>query len=398
MFEDILDRLASMWTGLPLERALDWPYWSESGAAVMVFMAGVIFGALWLRRRGAAPSAEILTAMERVVRGDNSGAFKLLSAATRSPDTPPEVYLALASLLRTMGYPDRSATIHRAILQRADLPKALKARASLGLASDYLTLGRSDEAEAVLAKLPRSLRRQEALLALRRSAALRSEDWKEALEAGHLLAKYEHDHEGVSDIYCHMATAALRRGDDDEAATNYRRALRKDGDNVDARQGLARIYVAQGKTFRGRRHIVRALELNEDLAPRLLPLMHVALGSRDKYRDYLEDLFEEDTASPWVGLELAEIAYGDDELEEALGILASLAETYPRSLDVREAYLNLLIAAADDRTIFNEVDRFMALAGEEVHRFRCTRCQYTSAATFVRCPQCGTGGTVEYLG
>lgn len=394
----VWQKLLVTWANVPWDRVIGWPGWSIA-ALVSVAVAGV----LWLAWRRAASrgthygAADVLTALERVLRGDKAGAFDVLDSASKDPQAPAEVYLAMASLLRTLGHPDRSVHVHRAVLLRDDLDKALKTRAAIGLASDYLALGRSDMAETMIKELPRSLRKQDALLALQRTAAIRAGDWKEALSAGGTLARRTRDGgAGVSAIYSRMAISAIGDGDDKQAIANFKRALSSDRTNVHATEGLARLYLGADKRVRARRLLERAVEEVPDAAPRLLPLLRVAMRNRSRYRDHLEKLVEKNVASPWVDLELAELAYADDEIDVAHEILADLVALYPRSIDVREAYLNLLIAVADERTIFAEMDRFMALAGEEVRRFRCGACGHASAVSFTSCPSCSAHGSVHY--
>ncbi len=392
------EQAVRIWAGLPWDAILGWQGWPPA-AAVAVAAAGI----LWLLWRRAASrgthygSADVLTALERVLRGDRAGAFDVLDGATRTTDAPPEVYLAMAALLRTLGHPERSVQVHHAVMLRPDLDKALRTRAAVGLASDYLSLGRADQAEALIKELPRSLRKQDALLALQRTAAIRAGDWKEALSAGGTLARRARDGgAGVSAIYSRMAVAAIEQGDERQAVSNFKRALSGDRANVHATEGLARLYLGADKRVRARRLLERAIDEVPDAAPRLLPLLRVAMRSRARYRDYLEKLVERNVASPWVDLELAELAYADDEMDHAHEILSDLVSLYPRSIDVREAYLNLLIAVADERTIFAEMDRFMALAGEEVQRFQCGACGQRSAASFTSCPSCSAHGSVTY--
>ena len=393
---DFLREMVEALRRVELEALVSWPYWGQVGLCAAVLACGLYLGwRLGRRNRVELGPGEVLLALERVARRDFDGAFRVLEDATYSADAPPEIYLALASVLRGMGHVERSAQLHRALTLRPSLEKVMETRAVIGLAGDYLTLGRSEEAEALLGKLPSNVRRQNALLALRRNAALRARDWKEALAAGGLLARSKGG-DGVSEIYGRMAEDALSRGDESEATRNFKRALSESKTNVHASEGLARIYLESEKFRRARQLIEGALEVNGNVAPRLLPLMRVAVRSRDKYRDFLIDLIEAGNASPWAELELAEVAYSEEDFDEAGEILSELVERFPRSLDVREAYLNLLTAIADERTIFTEMDRFVALSKEELLRFRCGGCDHTTAFTFVTCPQCGSHGTVQY--
>ncbi len=384
--------------GLDLAMLVEWPGWPWVGLGAAALAVGLLAG-IWLGRRGRPDlgPAEVLMALERVVRRDFEGAYRLLEDATWSADAPPEIYLALASLLRATGQTERSAQVHKALTLRPGLDRIMATRAVIGLAGDCLTLGRSAEAEALLASLPDNVRKQEALLALRRNAAIRAGDWKEALATGGLLSKQTgKGGEGASEIYGRMASSALGRGDQAEAVRNFKRALSANRANVYASEGLARIYVEQNKLYRARLLMERALEGNGHIAPRLFPLMRAALRSPSKYHQFIEKLVERGRASPWAELELAELAYGAEDFDEAAAILSDLVERYPHALDVREAYLNLLVAVSDERVIFAEVDRFVALAKASMARFVCGSCAHAAPFTFVTCPRCGAHGTVHY--
>lgn len=391
--------LEELWAWLveALEPATSWPGWPWLGAALALLLLGLWLGLWWGRRHRSQGAVELLTALERAALGDHEGAFALLRQRTEDPQAPPELYLALAALLRSLGHTERAAQIHRAILERHGVDAALKARASLGLASDFLTLGRASEAEAILRSLPRRVRRQEALLTLQRNAAVRSGDWRGALSAGNKLARRDEDElRALSDIYSRMAQKALSGEDLAQAAASFRRALSKDSDNVHACEGLARLYLGQGKKLRARRLLLKALRRAPDVAPRVLPLLRAAVGTPQKFDRELERLHREGVASPWVELEMAQSAYSREELEQARSLLAGLVERYPAWLEPREAYLDLLIATADERTIFAEVDRFTALALQSAPRFVCAACGHRQAESFSACPRCRETGTVRY--
>jgi lipopolysaccharide biosynthesis regulator YciM len=128
----------------------------------------------------------------------------------------------------------------------------------------------------------------------------------------------------------------------------------------------------------------------------VLPLLRASVGTPQRFDRELEKLHRAGLASPWVELEMAESAYSREELEQARQLLDALVRRHPRSLHVREAHLNLLIATADERTIFAEVDRFTALALESAPGFVCGACGHRQASSFTACPRCQETGSVRY--
>ena len=345
---------------------------------------------------------KLLGALERALRGEPREAFDLLRREAEKPDASPALYFALAAALRRLDMTERSAMVHRGLLARAQLSRADRIRAELGLAADYLQLGRASLAEQILRKLPRVVRRHPRLLSVRRKTALEAGDWKEAIESTSLMVREgSEDQSEMAEIHARMGQQALESGDLKAAAKSFRRALRRDEHNARARFGMAELHAREEKPAQARKHLLLLLDANKGLAPLLLPRIRKTLAlesgrERERFVKLLEQLSGEPTAELWVGLEEAEILFAAGKPEAAKSKLQELLERHPKVFELREAYLNFLIESHDDAEALREVGRLLEFAAELLPRFRCSHCGHAAARGFLDCPSCGRFGSAVH--
>lgn len=108
-----------------------------------------------------------------------------IEVAQLDPETI-ELHLALGSLFRRRGEIDRAMRVHQSLLQRADLPRAMREQAMLELAQDGLKAGLLDRAELACNALIDTAHRAEALDLLLRIHEMQR-DWERALAVYELL-------------------------------------------------------------------------------------------------------------------------------------------------------------------------------------------------------------------
>lgn len=368
------------------------------GAAAGV--AGVRYRAV---RQARSHSEELLNALERALRGEPREAFEVLRREADRPDAPPALYFALAAALRRLDMTERSAQVHRALLARGRIRKAERVRAQLGLAVDYLQLGRPSLAEDLLKQLPRSVRKHPNLLAVRRKTALEAHDWKEALESTSLMVRRGAQQKSeIADVYARMGQDALANDDKRQALRAFRRALRRDPDNLRARLGLAEFYQRDGKVARARKHLIRSVEQHPALAPMMLRTIRRTLDmelvrDRQRYVRLLEQLAMDESATMWIGLERAEVFLEAGRAERAETLLKELLERYPDSFEVHRTWIDFLADTHREDESLRHAQKLLELAERQIPRYRCANCGYLAALPFLDCPRCNRFGQAVYF-
>lgn len=345
----------------------------------------------------------LLWALDRIIDGDLAAAYDVLAQVAKETNSRPEVYFALASLLRSMGRHKRAAQVYRTILVRPNLDERLANRARVGLAEAFVQMGRAADARAVIEELPKKLRSEVGLLDLRKRAAVQNRDWQSALSASDALAKAEgHNGELRAEAYARIAEQAAAQGDDEAAYGAFRKALKSQPGSIRARKGLANLYIAKGKVSKARRQLMAALQANPALAPILLPKLRSTIvldkGSDSRFDDLIEHLDSHPGLHLWAGLERADRLYQNEKVDECRMLLEQLLHDHPRSVEAHEATINLLTEIEDERALGRAIENLIDLASEEIQRFRCGRCGYLSSSPFMDCPHCGEVGALVYQG
>ena len=377
-----------------------------AGVVAIAVGLGIIFF-FWRYPPGTAPDRErhlneqLSEAIEQVVDGDEDQAFRVLSEAVKATDAPAAVYFALAALLRSRGQFDRSTHVLRTILVRSNLPAETTNKAKIALASDLTYLGRLDDANEVIESLPKKVRKDSNMLVLKQEAARRRGEWREAMGMSKTLARSRGEEEvGSADDIAGIAEEAAAKGDFDAAAKGFHQVLKEKPQSVRAHLGLAKLLTQQGKESKAKRHLVAAVEINPALAPKVLASVRDDLddsqNADERFLEVLDDLETRPDLALWVGLERADEFYRRDLIEKCRETLEQLLELHPRSLEVHEAYLNLLIELDENKALQAHIPRFLDVAAEEIRRFHCGQCGYLSSKPFLDCPACAAVGSAVY--
>ena len=376
--------------------------WALAGLGLGL-VGGMAVATWWHRRRPKDPlNEELLNALERALRGEATEAFNLLEREAKRAAASPAHYFALAAALRRLGMTERSLALHRGILARGKLSRAEKIRAQLGLAVDYLQLGRAEVAAELIRGLPRKVRRHPKLLAVRKKTALEAHNWKEALESASLMVRGGARGKGeLAEVYARQGMEELEQGEMRAAMRAFKRALRRDDRNPRARFGLAEGYRLEGRGARARKHLVRLLKERPALTPMLLPAVRLSFEldeakERERFVRFLRRFEEVPGARLWVALEEAELLFGAGDIEACRHLLEGLLLDYPHAFEVHEAYLNLLIDAHQDDDALRHIATFLDVAAAQDRRFKCTHCGHLSAKAFLICPKCKRFGTGIY--
>lgn len=366
--------------------------------------AGLVLFFLRGSEESASPGAtnllrEVSQAFEKLLEGDPDAAFQQLSAAVKQSDAPPEVYFVLAGFLRQRGKADRSAHVLRTILAREDVHPNLAIKAKIELAGDLTRIGKLDDAQALIESLPKKQRKGLDLLALRSEAARQRGDYRSAMGMTKTLAKSDELEESPAERIAQLAEEAAGKGNLDAAAKGFHDALKADSGNIRAHLGLGDLAMLEDKPGRARRHLAAAVEANPALAPRLLGRLRKTFGDDSddtRYAKALAGLETEGELALWVGLERVDILYAEEDLEACRSLLEALLVAHPRSLEVHEAYINLLVALDDNSTLQAHLDTFIDVVAEEMQRFCCEVCGYLGAKSFLECPRCEAVGSARY--
>lgn len=310
-----------------------------------------------------------------------------------------ETHLALGNLFRRRGETDRAIRVHNNLVNRPQLESALKARALVELARDYLKAGLLDRAEALLHEVvPYGSQNREAYQHLR-DLYEQEKDWHSAIQAAGSLQGQTGRSEApiIAHYYCELSVAAAEKGDAETAVSLARKALAQDPD-------CARANLLLGDYARNAGNGAEALDRYQHLHaqdPRLIPL------TLERVKQSCEQGNGVDSCLPYL-IELHErtgnvslLLFLIDLLKE-LGRESDIDRLLDAALSNNPHVPLVLVREYVRRKLGNDLNplRDNLLRALETHSsdspaFQCHNCGLGTKRMFWQCPGCHGWGTVK---
>jgi lipopolysaccharide biosynthesis regulator YciM len=309
-----------------------------------------------------------------------------IEAVQHDPDTS-DLHFALGNLFRRRGEYERAVRVHEHLLQRADLPKAERARAQYALAQDYLKAGLFDRAEAAYRALDGTAFATDARLALL-GLLERSRDWNAAIDVARRL-----EATGTGSFAAHIAHCWCEIALEADAAGHAAAADAAVEAARAAAPQAARPLVLAGQRAAARGAHAQALELWGQIIATQPPYVNlvardyaasaIAIGAANAARERLLGIYRR---APSVDLLDAIVQLEPDANARRARLLEHL-RAHP-SLSAAQALLATDASGAPEgsepRILRDAVQR----AAKPLHRYRCAACGFEAEHYFWQCPGC----------
>jgi lipopolysaccharide biosynthesis regulator YciM len=371
------------------------PQWLLFGLP-LVFAVGFALGWMasrmdlrqWKREQRETPQA-YLKGLNLLLSEQQDKAIDAFIEAVRQDPASTDLHFALGNMFRRRGEYERAVRVHEHLLNRADLPAAMRERAQEALAQDFMKAGLFDRAEQAYRALEGGSFDSEAQLALL-SLYERSRAWRSAIEVARTL-------EGsgaasfaarIAHYWCEIAEEADARQQTEAAAQALQQArlaapqaarplvlegrrLARLGEHANAMQAFAELLVVHPASFN--------LVAGDHAASAL------ACGQQGLAREQLDALYRR---APSTDL-LAAIALLDPEPQHQRTRLRAHLREQP-NLSATHQLLALgasgavSLDAADAQSLGDAVSR----AARPLQRYRCAACGFDAQHYFWQCPGC----------
>ena len=361
--------------GLPFAFALGW-------------LASRIDLRQWRRERREAPQAYFKGLNLLLNEQQDKAIDAFIEAVQQEPDSA-DLHFALGNMFRRRGEYERAVRVHEHLLQRADLPAAMRLRAQDALAQDFMKAGLLDRAELAYRALEGTAFDTEARLALL-TLHERSRDWPAAIAVARKLeqAGAASFASRIAHYWCEIADEADARQQSDAAANALAEARRaapqaarpliqagrrhaRLGEHSQALQAFGELLVVQPGSFNlvARDHAASALACGQQ-AHALAQLQ--ALHARGPSNDLLAALALLDPGA----------APQHQRLRTQLAVQPTL--TAAHQLLALGADGALALDAGDARALADAVMK----AARPLQRYRCAACGFEAQRYFWQCPGC----------
>lgn len=313
-----------------------------------------------------------------------------------------ETHLAVGKLFRRRGEVDRAIRIHQNLIARPQLDKSYRDQSLFALGQDYLSAGVLDRAERIFLELVEIKTFAAPALRALLDIYQQEKSWEDAIKIAKKLevATKKNMQTTIAHYYCELAEVALAKGQNEQASTYLKDALKED--KFCARSSLLQArYEMSRHDYKAALKILKQIKnqnadyLSEAIEP--LASCYEALNEGDKLVQYLMQVLEEYPRIPIV-LILSERIRKWKGDKVAANFVADYIRRYP-SIRGLHLFINLYLSNAEGRAR----EDLIILQGltkkllADKPDYQCTSCGFSGKTLHWQCPGCKQWSSVKPL-
>lgn len=311
-----------------------------------------------------------------------------------------ETHLALGNLFRRRGETDRAIRVHQNLIARPNLTSEQKSLALLELGEDYMRAGLLDRAETLFTDLVSIDTHAATALKQLISICQQERDWARGIDFARRLEKTTGESQAdlTAQFLCELADAKLQANKIDDG----RRLL---AEARSAAPVAVRAYAQESKLAfaRGEDRICiqfgsRALELDAELTPELMPLVVEAFdrsGEPKRADDFLENaMLRYPGVSPVIAKSRRIVERDGDEA--AIKFLSERLKSRP-SVRGLASLVDLQVKSAESaaRDQLTSLSELLTRLIRAQSAYRCNKCGFGAKQHHWQCPGCKSWSSVR---
>jgi lipopolysaccharide biosynthesis regulator YciM len=379
-------------------------------ALFVAAMAGALVGGfvgarVWRRRRrdrSAMPDGVAgLPGVNYILTNDTDAAIEELTRAVAASRGSIEMSLALGALFRSKGEIERAIRLHKSLLDRADIDEVTRTQVTFELGLDYRKAGLLERAITTFGEVL-SLD-ADAAHAYRELQRLYEEsgDWGRAYDMQRQVARRtgERADSVLSHHLVEMGQSHEQRGDLEEAARAYRKALSIDEASVHASLALGRLLVRSGDAREAIAHYERAMARSPAISTVIYPRLEEAyrqIGEEARYERLLRERVVQDEADIFARFALAQWLRRRGRLAEAIDELRRAIAERPDFIEARKELGDVLRSSGTPDDLRRAYEELLDAVVRPMRSYQCRQCGYEAADLEWKCPQCQRWDTIAH--
>lgn len=324
---------------------------------------------------------------------------KLKKAVREMPDNI-DAWVTLGNLLREKNQVDKAIQIHRNLLVKKRLSKALFNRLKKALVLDYIEARQYKRAIPILKELidsdPKEVSNYRILLSIYEEL----KDWKEAIRVYEKIFKLgkKDDRTDLAFYYSWVASKQLEDSQESEAEKNLKRALKLNRDCIPALLYYGDIDY-QHKRFKDAKE--KWLKIAEKF-PHLAHLVFHRLeklyfeeGSFSEILDLYENLRKKSINDIRVLSALVRLYEKMGRKSDAIDTLKEILVIDPKNIEARGWIIRLYAEVDEPEKVMEQAKELSSKYPSE--SYECIYCGYRAKKFFFRCPDCGEWKDEAYI-
>jgi len=372
---------------------------------IVVCVAVAAFGATAVARRKSLRRTDEESAynlgLNAMISGDRDAAVLHLKAAVREDPRNLDAYIKLGNLLRERGQTKQAIQVHRELLVKRRLPKAVRSSIIKCLALDLAKAERWAEVIESISSLPRGERVDPRMTVLLRDAHEETGQMDRAVQTHKdLLKSSGSDGQPSLAIYrAHVAAIALTAGDQAKAKAGFLGALKEDS----VRAALANLYLgdmaaSEQDTERAIAYWTRLLADapgKAHLAFERLEKAYFDIGDYGRMMRVYEDVLSKAPSNVPALCGLSRMHERKGDVNEAVRMAREAIKHEGNTALGHRRLIQTLVAAGRLDEAARIADEFLARTTDEATFDRCPHCGDALGPAGWRCPSCHKWADVD---
>ena len=344
-----------------------------------------------------------LRGVDFFINNDKDQAVDQFIAYLDSGNPSFESSLALGNLFRQRGEVDRAISLHTSLANNDSAEPFESEMAQLELATDFISAGLLDRAEAILLELVEIPRQHKSSVCMLIKLYEQVRDFEKAIELGseHKDVLGPSELNSLSHYYCELALQDIDSGRIKEATKRLNSAQEFSENAIRPLIMLCEIKIKEG----GPDVSSKVIEIIEKIASKdknsgmfcLELLSKCGLEKTDPlYKSTLESLAKK-TSSAAVLAELCDVVYKTQGNEEAQKLYLSFINERP-NIKLFSAYMGFRTNGQSTQGESETVMQLKSIIDARIashHKFSCSSCGFESSMMFWQCPSCRRFDTIR---
>jgi lipopolysaccharide biosynthesis regulator YciM len=345
------------------------------------------------KKKYGQTSSTYVDALQLLLEGKKSKAIQKLKSTVKNDSDNIKAYITLGNLLREQGYPDRAAKIHKSLVIREDISKAMIDTINNYLIKDYIADNQIDKAIYTANKMAKSAKKNIKNTYTLLSLYEKKGDWENAFRYRQRIDKLEKKKsKNILALYkVHAGLDLIKRQQEHDARLAFREAIKTDSKCIPAYLNLGDSYLRsnrQNDAIKSWKELTENIPEKAYFAFNRLKETLFELGRYGEIEEIYKQILKKDRNNIHTLIAQAEFYKKQGQDEKAIQICNQILSKNPQNVKTNYLLISLLQNQKDYQQAIQKALDYLKSEQKQIQIYTCSKCNYSSDTPLWLCPQC----------
>ena len=338
-------------------------------------------------------SSTYVDALHLLLEGKRSKAIQKLKSTVKNNSDNIRAYITLGNLLREQGYADRAAKIHKSLVIREDVSKAMIDTINSYLIKDYIADGQVDKAIYTANKMAKSAKKNIKIINTLLSLYEKKGDWENAFRYRQRMDKLEKKKNNhILALYkVQSGLDLINKQQGHDARLAFREAIKIDNKCIPAYLYLGDSYLRsnrQNDAIKSWKDLTENIPEKAYFAFNRLKETLFEIGRYGEIEELYKQILKKNKNNIPTLIAQAEFYKKQGQDDKAIQICHQLLNKNPQNVKANFLLISLLQNQKDYQQAIKKALDYFKTEQKQIQTYSCSECNYTSDTPLWLCPQC----------